>query len=133
MATRTRYLSTQLAEWRQRVALTTGGAIGLSTFASAVGLCCIGPWSVTLFGVSGAVALARWQPYRFYIAALAATLLGWAFWRVYRRQPACGDETCPPNPSRRLKVTLWAAAVLVVLAFFAEELQWMLVAPTLEV
>lgn len=39
----------------KRIATTTGGAIGISVFASFIGLCCIGPWAVVLFGVSGAV------------------------------------------------------------------------------
>ena len=112
-----------------KVAATTGGAIGISAFASFVGLCCIGPWGVALFGVSGAVALARWQPYRFYIIALAAALLGWAFWRVYRPQAVCAVGSCPTAPSIRVRATLWLTTVLVLFAFFAEELQWIFVNP----
>ncbi len=104
---------------RKRVATTTGGAIGLSAFASFVSLCCIGPWAVTLLGVSGAVALARWQPYRLPILAAAAGLLGWAFWRAYRQ----------PCTSPWLKTMLWGATALTVLAFFADELEWMLINP----
>ena len=113
----------------KKVATTTSGAIGISAIASFIGLCCIGPWTVALFGVSGAVALAGWQPYRLYIIAVAAALLAWAFWRVYRPQPICADGTCPTAPSGWLKSMLWVATVLVVLAFFAEELQWLLVDP----
>lgn len=109
-----------------KVAATTTGAIGISAFASFVGLCCIGPWAVALFGVSGAVALARWQPYRIPIIVLAAALLGWAFWRVYKPQPVCADGSCPAAPSVWVKAMLWMATALVLLAFFAEELQWLL-------
>ncbi len=97
----------------RKATATAGGAIGLSTFASFVGLCCIGPWSVAVLGVSGAVALTRFQPYRLYIVAAAGALLGWAFWQIYRRQ----------NTSRWLKAALGVASVLLVLAFFSEELQ----------
>lgn len=38
---------------------TAGGALGLGRFAAAIGACCAFPWAVALFGVSGAVALAR--------------------------------------------------------------------------
>ncbi len=110
----------RVMEERSEVTATTGCAIGLSAFASFVGLCCVGPWSVAVLGISGAVALARWQPYRLYIVAVAAALLAWAFWRVYRQQSA----------SRWLKATLWIATALVVLAFFAEELQWILIDPS---
>ena len=113
----------------KKVATTTTGAIGISAIASFIGLCCIGPWTVALFGVSGAVALAGWQPYRLYIIAVAAALIGWAFWRVYRPQPLCADGSCAVVASRWMKSMLWLAAILVVLAFFAEELQWLLVDP----
>ena len=114
----------------KKVATTTTGAIGLGAIASFIGLCCIGPWVVVLFGVPGAVVLAGWQPYRLYIIAAAAGLLAWAFWRVYRPKPVCEDGTCPTQPSSWLKASLWAATALLVLAFFAEELQWILVDPT---
>ena len=113
-------------------AATTGGAIGISAFASFIGLCCIGPWAVALFGVSGAITMARWAPARPYILTVAAIMLAWAFWRVYRPRPVCEDGTCPAGPSVWLKLTLWMAVVLVGLAFFADELQWLLVDPTPE-
>lgn len=116
----------------KKVATTTGGAIGISAVASFIGLCCVGPWTVVLFGVPGAVTLARWAPVRPYILVLAAGMLVWAFWRVYRPQPACEGGACPAGPSIWIKVMLWVAAVMVVLAFFADQLQWLLVDPTPE-
>ena len=116
----------------RKVAATSGGAIGISTIASLIGLCCIGPWAVVLFGVSGAVTMARWAPVRPYILAVAALMLAWAFWRVYRPQPACDDGNCPTGPTVWLKSMLWVAAGLIVLAFFADDLQWLLVDPTPE-
>jgi len=113
-------------------AATTGGAIGISTIASFIGLCCIGPWAVVLFGVPGAVTMARWAPIRPYIIGVAAIMLAWAFWRVYRPQPVCEDGSCPTGPSIWLKVMLWVAAVMIVLAFFATDLQWILVDATPE-
>ncbi len=115
-----------------KVASTTGGAIGISVFASFIGLCCIGPWAVVLFGVSGAVTMARWAPFRPYIIVVAAVMLIWAFWRVYRPQPVCEDGTCPTAPSIWLKVMLWVAAAMTVLAFFADDLQWILIDATPE-
>ncbi len=120
------------ADLRRTTAATTGGAIGLSAFASFIGLCCIGPWAVVLFGVSGAVTMARWAPFRPYIISLAAIMLAWAFWQVYRPQPVCADGSCPIGASMWLKTMLWVAAVMVVLAFFATDLQWLLVDPTPE-
>ncbi len=116
----------------KKVAATTGGAIGISAIASFIGLCCIGPWAVALFGVSGAITMARWAPVRPYILVVACVMLAWAFWRVYRPQPACEDGTCPAGPPRSIKIMLWFATVMVVLAFFADQLQWLLVDPTPE-
>ena len=113
-------------------AATTGGAIGISAFASFIGLCCIGPWAVVLFGVSGAVTMARWAPFRPYILGVATLMLAWAFWRVYKPRAVCEDGTCPTGPSVWLKVMLWFAAIMIVVAFFADDLQWLLVDPTPE-
>ncbi len=110
----------------KRLAGTTGGAIGLSAIASFIGLCCIGPWAVALFGVSGAITMARFDYLRPYILAVAALMLGWAFWRVYRTPLVCEDGNCAEGPSNRLKSTLWFAAALTLAAFFADELQWLL-------
>lgn len=121
-----------MADLDKRAAAGTSGAIGLSAVASFVGLCCIGPWAVAVLGVPGAIALARWQPFRPYILGVAALLLAWAFWRVYFRRPECAEGSCPPRPSRWLKAALWTGAVLLALAFFAENLQWLIVDPTPE-
>ena len=115
---------------KSQIATTTGGAIGISAVASFIGLCCIGPWAVVLFGVSGAVTMARWAPARPYFIGVAAIMLAWAFWRVYRPQPACEEGSCPAQPSPWLKAMLWVAMVMVVAAFFADDLQWILVDAT---
>lgn len=118
----------------KKLATTSGGAIGISAIASFIGLCCIGPWAIALLGVSGAVAMARWQPLRPYILGLALVMLSWAFWRVYGppRKKLCAAGLCPARPSLWLQSGLWFAAILVVLAFFADQLQWLLVDPTPE-
>ena len=115
-----------------KVVGTTSSAIGLSTIASFIGLCCIGPWAVALFGVSGAITMARFDFLRPYILAVAAMMLAWAFWRVYRTRPVCDDGTCATGPSVWLKSTLWLAAALTLAAFFADELQWLLIDATPE-
>ena len=114
------------------VAGTTGGAIGLSAIASFIGLCCIGPWAVALFGVSGAITMARFDFLRPYILGVAAVMLAWAFWRVYRPARVCADGTCAAGPSPWVKSALWIAAALTLAAFFADDLQWLLVDPTPE-
>jgi hypothetical protein len=78
--------------------------------------------------------MARWQPVRPYLLGVALVMLGWAFWRIYGppRKRLCKAGLCSPKASIWLQISLWFAAVLVVLAFFADQLQWLLVDPTPE-
>lgn len=116
---------------RIKVVASSGGAVGLSALASLVGLCCVGPWTVALLGVSGAVTLARWQPFRPYVLTAAGALLTWAFWRAYRLGRACPADGCADKrPGTVMYVTLCLAVLLLVLAIFAEKLQWLMVDPT---
>ena len=115
-----------------KLAGTTGSASGLSAIASFIGLCCIGPWAVALFGVSGASTMARFDFLRPYILVAATIMLGWAFWRVYRTPVVCDDGSCAQRPSVWLKATLWFAAALTLAAFFADDLQWLLIDATPE-
>lgn len=96
--------------------LATGGivaAIGASS-------CCVLPLVFFALGVSGAwignlTALAPYQP--MFVAA-AVACLAFGFVRVYRRPAACAeDEACArPLPNRAIKLSLWLAAVLVIVA-----------------
>jgi len=113
-------------------ASATGGAVGLSAIASFIGLCCIGPWAVALFGVPGAVALARFQPARPYILVAAGLLLVWASWRVYWPVPKTGAPCDVKGRSVWLQGALWTSPLLFGAAVFAEQLQWILIDPTPE-
>jgi hypothetical protein len=96
-----------------------------------VGLCCIGPWSVALLGVSGAVSMARWQPMRPYILGIAGVMLIWAFWRTYRLRRVCLATGCADQrPRPAMHISLWLSVLLLALAAFANDLQWLLVDPT---
>ena len=115
----------------KKIIASGGSAVGLSMVASLVGLCCIGPWTVALLGVSGAVSMARWQPYRPYILSVAGGMLAWAFWRTYRLRRVCLAKRCMDKPpGTPMYFSLWLSALLLVLAVLAEHLQWLLVDPT---
>jgi hypothetical protein len=56
--------------------------------------------AVALLGVSGAVPMARWQPFRPYILVVAGAMLAWAFWRTYRLRRVCLGEGVRGQTSR---------------------------------
>ena len=87
---------------------------------------------MALFGVSGAITMARFDFLRPYILAVAAVMLVWAFWRVYRLPVVSREIDNRPRASFRLKSALWFSAGMVLAAFFADELQWLIVDPTPE-
>lgn len=100
-------------EEKQRVIGAAGGALGLGSFAAAVATCCGVPWAVTLFGVAGAVMLARLSFLLPYALAGALVLLAVAFWSAYRRPAVRADGTCAIASRRPLRWLVWIAAVLV--------------------
>jgi hypothetical protein len=98
---------------KTRVIGSTSGALGLSAFAAAAGACCGFPWTVTLLGVSGAVALARLSFVLPYVLIGAGGLLVVAFWWAYRPPAICADGTCDTSARRPLRWIVWTAMVLV--------------------
>ncbi|MGH8201811.1 MAG: hypothetical protein ACREVO_15855 [Steroidobacteraceae bacterium] len=58
-------------------------------------------------------------------------MLAWAFWRTYRLKRVCLAEGCEDKaPGKAMHLVLWLSALLLVLAMFADKLQWLLVDPT---
>jgi len=58
-------------------------------------------------------------PYQPIFVAITLAILSFGFYRVYRRpQMACaeGDACARPLPNRLIKLSLWAATLLVALA-----------------
>ncbi len=97
--------------------LATAGLVGAVLAAS----CCIAPFTLVMIGISGAwisnlTALAPYQPL-FLIAT--GGFLGTAYWKVYRKtDTACeeGSYCANPRSDRAIKIALWVATILVVIA-----------------
>jgi mercuric ion transport protein len=98
--------------------LTAAGGLLGAILAST---CCIGPLLLVTLGVSGAwignlSALAPYQP-----IFIAATLgfLGFGYWQVYLKpEKTCeeGSYCASPMSDRVVKIALWAATGLVIMA-----------------
>lgn len=89
--------------------------------ALGAGACCVVPFALFTFGISGAwisnlTALAPYQPI---FAAVTLGFLGSGFYLVYRKpKVACaeGSYCAKPNSGRIAKIGLWTATVLVIIA-----------------
>ncbi len=86
------------------------GAIGAAATTIGAALCCAGPIVVTLLGVSGAVAVAKLEPYTLHLFAGSFLMLGTGFFLSYSR--ICSrDGECPAG-QRGTRLLLWGATVL---------------------
>ena len=91
------------------------GSIGAALGAA---ICCLGPLVLVTVGVSGAWIgeLSALEPYRPVFMFVAAGSLGWGFYHTYwRDEPRrCDDECDIPDATRINRLSLWAAAVVVI-------------------
>jgi mercuric ion transport protein len=96
--------------------IATCGMLG----ALAASACCILPLVFVTVGISGAWIgnLTALAPYKPYFAAGTLALVGYGYYLVYvRPKQACADGSCArPLPGRVVKLSLWIATVLVVVA-----------------
>ncbi len=100
-------------EEARKSALLGVGALAAAVTAS---LCCILPIVVAVAGVGSAALGARFEPLRPFFAALTAALLGYGFYRAYRRRECAPGETCPPAETRRgFRIVLWIVTGLAIL------------------
>lgn len=98
------------------------GLLAVGGIAAALGAasCCILPLGFTLLGISGAwmANLRGLSPYQPHLIGLAVVALGYGFYQVYWRQPACaeGNACARPLPNRLVKSGLWSGAIIVAVA-----------------
>jgi mercuric ion transport protein len=87
------------------------GSAGSALVALLAGLCCVGPAVLAALGLGGALAGASLTPYRPYLLAASALMLGFGFWRVYRPRRDCAAGACP-SVGRAARISLWCAALI---------------------
>lgn len=109
--------------------MTQGQVTGRKTVAAAGGVigallassCCIAPLLLLSLGIGGAWMsnLTALAPYQAYFIAATLVFLGAGYWYVYRKpKTACeaGSYCASPRADRVVKIALWFATGLVVLA-----------------
>jgi len=97
--------------------LASAGVLGAILASS----CCIGPLVLLTLGVSGAWIgnLTVLEPYKLIFVAITLVFLGLGFWQVYfkpKRNFEQGTYCATPTSDRVVKIALWSATVLVLLA-----------------
>jgi hypothetical protein len=94
------------------------GALGVGGLAAFLGACCGVPWLVAVFGVAGAITVARIAfvaPYLWVLAfAVAITALIW----THRAEATC-DSSCTPTQRRSRLMAAWLIAVTLLGLFVA--------------
>lgn len=93
--------------------------VGSVIAAVAASACCLGPVVLSAVGAGalGATAV-RLEPLRPLFITATAGLLGAGFYVSYRRTPSqqCAvGGSCAPSAKRSARITLWVAAVIVLL------------------
>ena len=97
--------------------LAAGGILAALGAAS----CCVLPFALFTLGISGAwiANLTGLEPYQPVFAIIAVACLGFGLYLAYRKpKAACADGTycASPSSNRAVKIGLWAAVVLVIIA-----------------
>lgn len=104
--------------------IAAGGVLGALGASS----CCILPLVLFSLGLSGAWVgnLTALEPVRPLFIAVSLGFLGYGFWLVYRPAPACqsGSACARPVSARFVKLALWGASTLILLA-----IAWPWIAP----
>jgi mercuric ion transport protein len=96
-----------------------GNGFLIAGILSAIGasICCVGPLVLLALGVSGAwiSSLTALEPYRPIFIGLTLLFLGFAFYRLYLKRPACSPESACANPRtlKNQRLAFWIVTVLV--------------------
>lgn len=99
---------------------TKWGLAGAIIGAVAASICCVGPLVLLALGISGAwvSSLTILEPYRPIFIVFTVLLLGYAFYRVYRKpkEEECepGSYCANPKSDKINKIALWTVTILVI-------------------
>lgn len=95
-------------------ALAAGIAAGIGA-----SLCCVVPLLFVAVGLGGSwlSTLTALEPYRPIFVLLALAAMGYAYWQIFHREPACaeGEPCATPATQRRRKILFGVAVAMVAL------------------
>ena len=89
------------------------GGLGAAVAAFFAALCCVGPSTVALLGVGGALAAASRNPYRPYLLLGSLAMILYGFWSAYGSTASSRKgAACPTRAGRFGRRALWLAAIV---------------------
>ena len=112
-------MATAGGEGSRQGLIATGGILG----AIAASACCILPLVLTIFGITGAwmANLRALAPYQPIFIIMTAAFIGYGFYLVYWKPKwvVADGAVCarPIVPNKVVRVALWIASLMVILAF----------------
>lgn len=96
----------------------TGLFIGTGVIAGLLAsLCCVGPLILTILGVSGAAALAKFDAFRLPLVLLVVGIFGFAGYILYKKRNVCepGSICADPKKYRRMVIAYWIGLGIAIL------------------
>ncbi|MGE3610668.1 MAG: mercuric transporter MerT family protein [Bacteriovoracaceae bacterium] len=96
----------------------TGAFIGTGIVAGLLAsVCCIGPLILTLLGVSGAAALAKFDAIRIPLIFLVIGIFSFAGYTLYKKRNVCepGSICADPKKYRKMVLAYWIGLAIAVL------------------
>lgn len=99
----------ELIENKTGIFIGTGVVAGL--LAS---LCCIGPLLLTILGVSGAAALAKFDALRVPLILFVIAIFGFAGYTLYKKRNVCepGSICADPKKYKKMVLAYWVGLVV---------------------
>lgn len=95
---------------RKPIENKTGLFIGTGVIAGLLAsLCCIGPLILTILGISGAAALAKFDAFRVPLIFLVISIFSFAGYTLYKKRQVCEPGSICANPKkyRKMVIAYW--------------------------
>lgn len=96
-----------------KAGLLIGGGVLAGAMAS---VCCIGPLVLTIIGISGAAALAKFEVFRWPMTFTVVAVFIYAGFILYRNQKSCDPDSVCADPGKK-RLLLISYCVGLILAF----------------
>lgn len=87
-------------------------------------LCCVGPIILTLMGVSGAAALAKFEFLRIPLIIVIVAIFSFAGYQLYKKRNVCDPSSICADPKKYklMVVAYWIGVVLALLGIFSPQI-----------